>query len=852
MMHENRRGRKILSIFLSVALIFTTAAVATATVDAATVKPKAITLKTDAPKNTVDIKGKLTVSVKSVKPSNASKAVTWKSKNKKIATVSSKGVVTGKKTGTVKIIATSKANKKVTKSITVKVKNIKPTGVTLNKTAVTLYEKGGSFQLKAVVKPNGLYNRGVIYSSNNQNIATVSSKGLITPKRVGTTVITVKTKENNKSAKCTITVKPSKNIDVLMPFVMVGYYAKNKLNYVNIATDADVKVWDSKTKSYKDGKNDSSTILGNYVQLTDKNKDKKADLIEVVKYKDGPLKWKKDMTWLNGVGKKAEPSVSDETGKAMFGEAYRIPMGERLLTGFGLGDYSGTTDFSNLKESTYWPDYDYYNTTSNDTLTMLTGYKTQLQTTGWTCVMSSALSALEWYGERGDLNEEDLAALRSNSRKQFTGGTSLKELKTVFEKLGELGLTSKWKLESSFDDPDKIYDGEWIKSQLKAGRPIMVIWNSYGGHGQVIIGYDDMGTKATNDDTLIMMDPYDTNDHNANGYNIQSFERLANGLSDDKADGIQEVRYLVAYPEGWTYDGPKTGEGLKDVASNTKKSDDANKLNDKLYGQTAADLQRWYKDTDEGWLGSINEKGVGGAAGVERSGDYDKSPYYNFFDFYDGKGPTDTLDILKNYETIQQSTEWTCGCTSAVMVLEHFNKNKGKETDLSLSHLRQNGEAGATFLSGMEQIFAKMNGINDDNWVWFTRNDLSNPSGEESYIGGYCLQAGSADKGLIPYLIKEGIPVMIGWDEWGGHWQTIIGYDDMDTPQTQDDVLVLADSYDTTDHDQDGYYLESFERLVYGWNVQFEEKNGGFDYNNFIVAFPRKGHSNVIKQLGLK
>ena len=62
-----------------------------------------------------DIKGKSTISVKSVKPANASKAVTYKSSNKKIATVSSKGVVTGKKAGKVNITVTSKKNKKVKK-----------------------------------------------------------------------------------------------------------------------------------------------------------------------------------------------------------------------------------------------------------------------------------------------------------------------------------------------------------------------------------------------------------------------------------------------------------------------------------------------------------------------------------------------------------------------------------------------------------------------------------------------------------------------------------------------------------------------------------------------------------------
>ena len=129
MMLEKRKGWKILSIFLAFALAFTTAAMSVQTADAATVKPKSITIKTNAPKKIVDVKGRVNVSVKSVKPANASKSVTWKSSDKKIATVSSKGVVTGKKAGKVKITAISKANKKVKKSLTLTVKNIKPSSV---------------------------------------------------------------------------------------------------------------------------------------------------------------------------------------------------------------------------------------------------------------------------------------------------------------------------------------------------------------------------------------------------------------------------------------------------------------------------------------------------------------------------------------------------------------------------------------------------------------------------------------------------------------------------------------------------------------------------------------------------
>lgn len=179
--------------------------------DAAAKKPTKITLK--ATSKTVDIKGKVTVSVKSVKPAKADKTVTWKSSNKKIATVSSKGVVTGKKKGTVKITATSKKNKKVKATITIKVKNLKATSVKLDQTKATV-ALDGTTTLKATVKgAKGFYNQGVKWTSSNKAVATVSSKGVVTAKKVGTATITATDKSGSKKkATCKITVAEYKFI----------------------------------------------------------------------------------------------------------------------------------------------------------------------------------------------------------------------------------------------------------------------------------------------------------------------------------------------------------------------------------------------------------------------------------------------------------------------------------------------------------------------------------------------------------------------------------------------------------------------------------------------------------------
>jgi hypothetical protein len=233
------------------------------------------------------------------------------------------------------------------------------------------------------------------------------------------------------------------------------------------------------------------------------------------------------------------------------------------------------------------------------------------------------------------------------------------------------------------------------------------------------------------------------------------------------------------------------------------------------------------------------------------------------------------LVILENFKTQQQTTEWTCGLTSALMALEWFGANPGQPgllsiysdaelaavadayedldvddlrddrlTEINLARLRGEGRTnpGATTLDDMMNIFDNLN--NDDGylkalaaangwdtihkWSYLTTDDLSEES-EDGFIVGedgeeHYLADGIDGDGLIPYCLGLGYPVLIGWDEWGGHWQVIIGYDDMGTADTQDDVLILADPYDTTDQNQDGYYLEAFERLIYGWGARFDER----------------------------
>jgi uncharacterized protein YjdB len=84
-----------------------------------------------------------------------------------------------------------------------KTKPIAVTGVT---ESLTL-EPGAKGSIEVTVQPSNATNKGVTFTSSNEAVATVDSKGEITAKTEGSADITVKTVDGGKTAKCELTVK---------------------------------------------------------------------------------------------------------------------------------------------------------------------------------------------------------------------------------------------------------------------------------------------------------------------------------------------------------------------------------------------------------------------------------------------------------------------------------------------------------------------------------------------------------------------------------------------------------------------------------------------------------------------
>lgn len=181
-----------------------------------TVKQYVTSIKLNAAKKSI-YNGKAFTLKATVNPKNAAnKAVTYKSSNTRIATVTAKGVVKGIKPGRVIITVTAKDGSKKSAKCQVTVVQQKATKLTISaKKTTTLKKKGASAKIKATLYPSNTYNKLIKVTSSKKGIVKLSASKIKSGKTVvvkalkkGTTVVKFAPADGSrKSAQTKVTVK---------------------------------------------------------------------------------------------------------------------------------------------------------------------------------------------------------------------------------------------------------------------------------------------------------------------------------------------------------------------------------------------------------------------------------------------------------------------------------------------------------------------------------------------------------------------------------------------------------------------------------------------------------------------
>jgi ABC-type bacteriocin/lantibiotic exporter with double-glycine peptidase domain len=137
---------------------------------------------------------------------------------------------------------------------------------------------------------------------------------------------------------------------------------------------------------------------------------------------------------------------------------------------------------------------------------------------------------------------------------------------------------------------------------------------------------------------------------------------------------------------------------------------------------------------------------------------------------------------------LQQSTDYTCGPSCLVTLLRYYGRD-GDEMQIA-KEVQCNKETGA------------------------------NPQNMAAWLEHHGFKVTWGENGTLEMLranLARGVPTLVEWTDWGGHWVIVAGYDTRGTPQTDDDLLIFADPWDRLDGVADGLTTFNAERFESMW-----------------------------------
>lgn len=170
-----------------------------------------------------------------ISPTTATQKVNWEvlEGGFNVVSVNSSGLITAKAPGRATVRATAAAKSTLYKDCIVEVHEW-PSSVELNRTSLNL-ELGDTAQLIATVLPIGATQDVTWSKESGNNVASISSSGLVTANAVGTVNIMAQSKINNSAYKnCTVTVSE--------PTLKPGILSDNTLTIGDNATNSNTTV----------------------------------------------------------------------------------------------------------------------------------------------------------------------------------------------------------------------------------------------------------------------------------------------------------------------------------------------------------------------------------------------------------------------------------------------------------------------------------------------------------------------------------------------------------------------------------------------------------------------------------
>ena len=213
--------------------------------------------------------------------------------------------------------------------------------------------------------------------------------------------------------------------------------------------------------------------------------------------------------------------------------------------------------------------------------------------------------------------------------------------------------------------------------------------------------------------------------------------------------------------------------------------------------------------------------GEEGALELRDKIDIMNSKYFKALDIFNMKS-SGSLILLERFKTYQQTSSYSCGCASLIMAIYYLDGTIIGEQDCS-KRANTNEDTG-TLPANLEKAISEYGYDYESKRKGFEKDKVP------SYV----------DEEFAEYLknsLKNNEPIILLSNDWGGHYTVVIGYDDMGTEYIEDDVVIIADPFDSSDHIDDGYTIWNFERLY----AQMEIEVFNIEDNNYeFIKVKRK------------
>lgn len=515
-----------------------------------------------------------------------------------------------------------------------------------------------------------------------------------------------------------------------------------------------------------------------------------------------------------------------------------IPVETNHLIKNADGSYGGSLDISkygvgaplngayNKIDSKYYANNDYYNMFSTNTRTLIPNVRSYQQTMQDSSGIACALMIMDYSQE--DMSEISELSLvneyeKINKTTIYNNGTTKEGLKKLFDEYGYITKLSVYKEVSSARN-DVVTDFcDWLKTELVLGRFVLVRFQDNINSGwRMIIGMDDMGTPLNAlDNVIIFADPFDAGDHLQDGYSTMAAGRFYKWWQILEESGVvsSTFDYLIVAP---------------------KVIPDMRVREETVFSTQVAPEKHLWLNADGTYGGSSNPTLYGNGTTANGADDVISTIYYKLPDCYNWVSEG-SLHMLTNFRAYQQTMASSCGICSTMTTMlymgvdpkdyginsvSEFEEYLVKKYEKITGKIIYNSGVGAT---GLHQL----TGTGGSGETGFGFNPIKGYFSRDKYVNENSKEFKTYNDfkdWAISYIDKK-VPLPISWRPQGGHWEVIIGFDDMGTDYIYDDVLILGDSGDSWDNYRDGYNILPATLFYRQWY------NGSFTYNQQFNIF---------------